>query len=78
MNHPRSIDLNCDLGEATTPEQLEVEARLMAYVTSVNVACGAHAGDASLMRRTVQLAQQHDLAIGAHPGLPDRATRGRR
>ena len=78
MNHPRSIDLNCDLGEATTPEQLDVEARLMAYVTSVNIACGAHAGDGSLMRRTVQLAQQHDLAIGAHPGLPDRDTRGRR
>ncbi len=78
MNHLRSIDLNCDLGEATTPEQLDVEARLMAYVTSVNIACGAHAGDASLMRRTVQLAQQHDLAIGAHPGLPDRDTRGRR
>ncbi|MBI4002246.1 MAG: LamB/YcsF family protein [Nitrospira defluvii] len=77
MNNPRSIDLNCDLGEAATPEQLDVEARLMAYVTSVNIACGAHAGDATLMRRTVQLAQQHDLAIGAHPGLPDRETRGR-
>ncbi len=77
MNYPRSIDLNCDLGEATTPEQLDVAARLMAYVTSVNIACGAHAGDGSLIRRTVQLAQQHDLAIGAHPGLPDRDMRGR-
>lgn len=78
MNTQRAIDLNCDLGEATTPEQLDVEARLMAYVTSVNIACGAHAGDAAVMRRTVQLARQHDLAIGAHPGLPDRDTRGRR
>ena len=57
MNHPRSIDLNCDLGEATTPEQLDVEARLMAYVTSVNIACGTHAGNGSLIRRTVQLAR---------------------
>lgn len=78
MNTSRSIDLNCDLGEATTSEQLDIEARLMAYVTSVNIACGAHAGDATVMRRTVQLARQHDLAIGAHPGLPDRETRGRR
>jgi UPF0271 protein len=78
MNTLRAIDLNCDLGEAATPEQLEVEARLMAYVTSVNIACGAHAGDAAVMRRTVQLARQHDLAIGAHPGLSDRDTCGRR
>lgn len=78
MNTLRSIDLNCDLGEATTPEQLDVEARLMAYVTSVNIACGAHAGDATVMRRTVQLARQHDLALGAHPGFQDRETGGRR
>ncbi len=78
MNQPRAIDINCDLGEASTQEQLDVEARLMAYVTSVSIACGAHAGNAALMRRTVQLARQHDLAIGAHPGLPDKETRGRR
>ncbi len=78
MNTLRAIDLNCDLGEASTPEQLDVEARLMAYVTSLNIACGAHAGDAAVMRRTVQLARQHNLAIGAHPGLPDGDTRGRR
>lgn len=78
MNDRRSIDLNCDLGEGATPEQLDLEARLMAYVTSVNIACGVHAGDAALMRRTVQLARQRGLAIGAHPGLPDRETRGRR
>lgn len=78
MKSRRTIDLNCDLGEGATPEQLDVEAHLMAYVTSVNVACGAHAGDAALMRSTVELARQHDLAIGAHPGLPDRESRGRR
>ena len=78
MNKERSVDLNCDLGEAATPEQLDVEARIMPYVTSVNIACGVHAGDAALMRSTVQLARQHDLAIGAHPGLPDRDSGGRR
>ncbi len=78
MNNLRTIDLNCDLGEAATPEQLDVESRLMAYVTSVNIACGVHAGHVALMRHTVQLARQYDLAIGAHPGLPDRDSRGRR
>lgn len=78
MSSRRSIDLNCDLGEGATQEQLDIEAHLMAYVTSVNIACGIHAGDAALMRSTVQLARQHDLAIGAHPGLPDRESRGRR
>ncbi|ULA60336.1 MAG: 5-oxoprolinase subunit A [Nitrospira sp.] len=78
MTRRRSIDLNCDLGEASTPEQQDVEARLMPYVTSVNIACGGHAGDAALMRSTIQLARQYDLAIGAHPGLPDREFRGRR
>lgn len=78
MTQIRRIDLNCDLGEAVTPEQLEMEARLMTMVTSVNIACGVHAGDAALMRHTVQMAHQHRLAIGAHPGLPDRDSRGRR
>ena len=78
MNKRQHIDLNCDLGEASTPEQLDVEAHLMAYVTSVNIACGVHAGNADIMRSTVQLARQHDLAIGAPPGLPDRDSRGRR
>ncbi|ODT43638.1 MAG: lactam utilization protein LamB [Nitrospira sp. SCN 59-13] len=73
-----SIDLNCDVGEAATLEQRDVEARLMQYVTSVNIACGVHAGDAALMRSTIQLARRHDLAIGAHPGLPDRESCGRR
>jgi len=78
MNSRRSIDINCDLGEGETAEQLDVEAGLMTYITSVNIACGVHAGDDVLMRRTVRLAYQHGLAIGAHPGLPDRERRGRR
>lgn len=78
MTQRRRIDLNCDLGEAVTTDQLEVEARLMTLVTSVNIACGVHAGDAALMRRTVRMALRHRLAIGAHPGLPDRESQGRR
>jgi UPF0271 protein len=68
-----TIDLNCDLGELPdVPEEL-----LMPYLSSASVACGAHAGDASTMERTVRLAQQHGVAVGAHPGYPDRANFGR-
>ena len=77
MTQIRRIDLNCDLGEAVTTDQLEVEAGLMTLVTSVNIACGVHAGDVTLMRHTVRMARQHKLAVGAHPGLPDREFRGR-
>ncbi len=72
------IDLNCDLGEADTAERLDVERRVMAYVSSVNIACGSHAGTPDLMRRTIHLAKQYGLAIGAHPGLADREGYGRR
>lgn len=50
----------------------------MPLVSSVNVACGAHAGDEATIRRTIELAQAYDLALGAHPGYPDRAGFGRR
>ncbi|MFK5108488.1 LamB/YcsF family protein, partial [Klebsiella pneumoniae] len=48
------------------------------HVSSVNVACGYHAGDPVTMRRTVQIAKQHGLGVGAHPGLPDLLGFGRR
>jgi 5-oxoprolinase (ATP-hydrolysing) subunit A len=67
------IDINCDLGEGG-----DNDAALLDYVTSVNIACGVHAGSAQLMRRTVELAGPRGLALGAHPGLPDRAGMGRR
>jgi UPF0271 protein len=67
------IDLNCDLGEGAGHD-----AELMPLVTSANIACGAHAGDAATMRATVALAQQHGVAIGAHPGYADRENFGRR
>jgi len=69
----RSIDLNCDLGEGAGHD-----AELMPLITSANIACGAHAGDAATMRATVALAQQHGVAIGAHPGFADRENFGRR
>ncbi len=72
-----SIDLNCDMGEL--PELLAdgTQEALMERVSSVNVACGAHAGDEQTMDQTIQAALRHGLAIGAHPGFPDRAGFGR-
>jgi len=67
------IDLNCDLGEGAGHD-----AALMPLITSANIACGAHAGDEATMRATVRLAMQHGVAIGAHPGFPDREHFGRR
>lgn len=72
----RSIDLNCDLGEAAGPP--EDAAAIMPAITSANIACGFHAGDPSLMARTVRLAKGAGVACGAHPGFPDREGFGRR
>jgi 5-oxoprolinase (ATP-hydrolysing) subunit A len=72
------IDLNSDLGERDTPEGRAIDADMMPLITSVNIACGGHAGTPDLMRRTAQLAAQQGVAIGAHPGLPDSDHFGRR
>ena len=72
------IDLNCDLAESSDPKQLEVEARILTSISSVNIACGVHAGNPDLMRRTVGLARQCGVAIGAHPGFRDQENFGRR
>jgi UPF0271 protein len=68
------IDLNCDMGEL---EDAGHEAALMEYITSANIACGGHAGDALTMERTARLAIARGVRIGAHPGYPDRANFGR-
>jgi 5-oxoprolinase (ATP-hydrolysing) subunit A len=68
------IDLNCDMGELA---DAALEEALMAHITSANVACGGHAGDTAGMRRTVEMARRHGVAVGAHPGYPDRANFGR-
>ena len=67
------IDLNCDMGEEAGSDE-----RILPLVTSANVACGVHAGGPATMRRTVQLARQHGVGVGAHPSFPDRAGFGRR
>lgn len=73
-----TIDLNCDMGESFGPWPMGADAAILPYVTSANVACGFHAGDPLGMARTVALAGQHGVAIGAHPGYPDLAGFGRR
>lgn len=72
------IDLNCDMGESADPERLSIEERLMPLVTSVSIACGFHASNPDLMRRTIRLACDHGVAIGAHPGFRDPEGLGRR
>jgi 5-oxoprolinase (ATP-hydrolysing) subunit A len=72
------IDLNCDMGEAFGAWQMGQDAVLMEYITSANIACGFHAGDASIMRRTVELAIEKGVKIGAHPSFPDLQGFGRR
>lgn len=74
----RQIDLNCDMGEGFGVYRTNSDGELMKYITSANIACGFHAGDAASIRATVKLAIQHHVAIGAHPGLPDLAGFGRR
>jgi UPF0271 protein len=67
-----SIDLNSDLGEGAG-----TDAQLMPLISSANVACGGHAGDESTMTAAVALARRYGVAVGAHPGYPDRENFGR-
>ncbi len=73
-----SIDLNSDIGESFGRWSLGQDAEVMRSATSVNVACGYHAGDPGVMRDTVRMAKAAGAAIGAHPGLPDLVGFGRR
>lgn len=72
------IDLNCDMGESHGAFVIGHDADVLPHVTSINVACGFHGGDPTVMRETVTLAAMHHVAIGAHPGLPDLLGFGRR
>lgn len=67
-----SIDINCDMGEG-----MQNDAALMPFISSANIACGFHAGDESTIKRTIELALEHDVAIGAHPSYLDRENFGR-
>ncbi len=71
------IDLNCDMGELPDAIADGTQESLMSSLTSVNVSCGGHAGDEQTMRTTIEQALRWKLAIGAHPGYPDRANFGR-
>jgi len=74
----KTIDLNCDMGESFGAFTIGADEAVMASISSANVACGYHAGDPSVMRRTVRLAREHGVAVGAHPGFPDLVGFGRR
>lgn len=71
------MDINADVGEVPAAIGDGTQEALMPYLTSVNIACGGHAGDDDTMRRTVEQARRHGVGIGAHPGYPDRENFGR-
>jgi UPF0271 protein len=74
----KTIDLNCDLGEGFGAWEMGNDAAMIELATSVNIACGFHAGDADIMRHTVDLAKARGVSIGAHPGYRDLHGFGRR
>lgn len=74
----KSIDLNCDLGESFGTYRFGQDEKIMAFISSANVACGFHAGDPHVMRHTVAMAKKNGVRVGAHPGLPDLIGFGRR
>jgi UPF0271 protein len=74
----RTIDLNCDMGESFGLYRYGADEEVIAHISSANVACGFHAGDPTVMRRTVALARRHGVAVGAHFGFPDLLGFGRR
>jgi 5-oxoprolinase (ATP-hydrolysing) subunit A len=78
MNELNAIDVNVDMGESFGRWNLGDDASLMPHISSANIACGFHAGDPGVMRRTVAAAVEHDLQIGAHVALPDLLGFGRR
>ncbi|MCM2319398.1 MAG: LamB/YcsF family protein [Pseudomonas sp.] len=70
--------LNCDIGESFGAWTMGLDAEVMPHIDCANIACGFHASDPSIMRRTVALAVQHEVRIGAHPAYPDLVGFGRR
>ena len=72
------VDFNSDIGESFGQYKLGLDEDIVKYVSSANIACGFHAGDPMWMSKTVQLAEKHDVGIGAHPSYPDLRGFGRR
>jgi UPF0271 protein len=74
----KKIDLNCDMGESYGAWKMGADAEVMPFISSANIACGFHAGDPATIRKTVRLAVDRGVAVGAHPSLPDLMGFGRR
>ncbi len=72
------VDLNADMGESFGPWKMGDDESLLKIITSANIACGFHAGDWDVMAKTMTLAAENDVGIGAHPGFPDLQGFGRR
>ncbi len=73
-----TVDLNCDMGESFGTYTIGNDAEAVKYVSSANIACGMHASDPTVMKKTVRLCRDHNVMAGAHPGYPDLAGFGRR
>ena len=72
------MKLNCDLGESYGAWKMGLDEQVMPYIDQANVACGFHAGDPMVMIKTIKLAKQHEVSVGAHPSYPDLVGFGRR
>ena len=72
------IDLNCDMGESFGMYKMGLDEEVIKHISSANIACGFHAGDPLWMRKTVRLAEENGVAVGAHPSFPDLNGFGRR
>ncbi|MFP3388172.1 LamB/YcsF family protein [Brevibacillus sp. SIMBA_040] len=74
----KAVDINCDMGECFGAYSLGNDKEILTYISSANIACGFHAGDPATMKKTVRMALEAGVAIGAHPGFPDLVGFGRR
>ena len=72
------VDLNSDLGEAFSIYKMGLDEEILKYISSANIACGFHAGDPMVMDKTLSLAKENNVSIGAHPSFPDLLGFGRR
>ncbi len=72
------IDINCDMGESFGAYTIGMDDEVLPHITSANIACGFHAGDPMVLRKTVHMARKSDTGVGAHPGFPDLIGFGRR
>jgi UPF0271 protein len=78
MNPKIQIDMNSDVGESFGVYKLGLDEEVIPHITSANIACGFHGGDPGVMRKTISLAKQYGVEVGAHPGFPDLIGFGRR